>query len=305
MKKAVLTDESASPASAYLPLPFAVRWREALDDAMGEGGWHVHSAPSQYGKTTANRAHARAALTAKRKGDLTQKPVAECFATDGRRLILRSLGENLADGGERFHRLPNPELRVPALCKVLGVRLVIVNNAHNLDWHQWQELLTLDEICWSRHGIRPAVVLSGVHKEAGLVRLPKSSELIEQIKARIVCYQEIPGHDAKGVRAALELLLARDCPGLNTADTLGHSKLLFTLLTTREFDRWGRKCVSTMDLVEVVRRMAAVYAEAPRTKPETVVRTAVAAYGADRRPASEDPAGKAAGVAAALGPSAA
>ena len=107
------------------------------------------------------------------------------------------------------------------------------------------------------------------------------------------------------LRAALELLLARDCPGLNTADTLAHAKLLFTLLTTREFDRWGRKCVSTMDLVEVVRRMAAVYAEAPRTKPETVIRTAVAAYGADRRPASEDPAGKAAGVAAALGSSAA
>lgn len=300
-----MTDPEKSPRativpSAYLDLPFAKRWREALDHAVTGGGWHVHSAPSQYGKTTANRAHTRAAMTVKGAGVQTQKPVAECFATDGKRLILRSLGEMLADGGERFLRLPNPELRVPALCKALGVKLIIVNNAHNLEWHQWQELLTLDEVCWSRHGIRPAIVLSGVHKDVGLVALPKSPVLIEQIKARIVCYEEVKGHSSADVGEALKLVLARDCPPLDTDAMGAQSGLLFSLLTTPQFDRWGRKLVSAMDIVEVARRMAAVYAEAPRTRAENIIRQAVADYGTHREPRMKDSSERAAGAANAL-----
>lgn len=286
--------------SGYVPLPFTVRWRAALDHAMNEGGWHVHAAPPQYGKTTANRAHVRETLSAKRADGVTQKPVAQCVATDGKRLILRSLGEGLVDGGERFFRTPNPEIRVPGLCKALGVRLVIVNNSHNLDWHQYQELLTLDEVCQSRYGIRPAVVLSGVHEELSLKNLPKPAELIAQIENRIVCYEEIRGHDAPEVATALTLLLERDCPALVARGAAKHGQFLFELLTTKEFDRWGRKTVGARDLVEVVRRVVALYAEAPRTRLDKLIREAVQNYATMRQPAAPGPSTKAKAVAAGL-----
>lgn len=269
--------------SAYLDLPFARRWRTALDHAMSEQRWHVHTAPSRHGKTTANRAHVRAALREKKADGSSEKPVAQCVATDGKRLILRSLGEMLVDGGERFLRLPNPELRVPALCKALNVRLIIVNNAHNLDWHQWQELLTLDEVCGEHQATPPAIVLSGVNEKLELKQLPKSTELLSQIHNRICCYEEIPGHSAAETGTALGLLLARDCPPL-VHKAVEHGTLLFELLTTKTFDRERRGTVSAMDLVEVVRRIAAVYAEAPRTGVAKIIRTAVEDYASRRIP---------------------
>lgn len=262
--------------SAYLPLPFSVRWNHENEAAMRDGGWHVHSAPSQYGKSTSNRAFYLQMKAQKTSDGKTSVPVAQAWATDGKRLILRSIAESL--GGERFAALPNRELRVPAGIKQLGTRLIIVNNGHNMEWRQWQELLTLDDVCWAHHGVRPAIVLSGVHRELGLVNLPRIPELVEQIRKRIVCYKEVPGHDRREAKEAMRLLLERECPELLGRGAQDHVRLLYELLTDSVFDRWHTRTVGSADLVEVARRMAALHRAHRDRSAEAVIRSAVERY---------------------------
>ncbi len=276
-----------APRSAFLPLPFAVRWNHQNKVAMREGNWHVHSAPSQYGKSTANRAFYLDQRARKASDGLTIVPVAQCWATQSK-LILRTLAESL--GGERFAAQPNREQLVPRAIKSLETRLIIVNNGHNMDWRQWQELLDLDDICWAQHGVRPAVVFSGVHRELGLLKLPKSQELVAQIRKRICCYIEIPGHDRAEVRVALHLLLERDCPELLERDILTLSPLVHKILIEPVFDRWGTKTAATVDLVELCRRLAAVYRADPKSSIELILERAATAYRKAQTQPDEDPA---------------
>lgn len=265
-------------SSPYLPLPFSVAWRKELETAMRQGGWHVHAADSQHGKSTANR---QFFLDMTPRSGLRAAPVALAWATDNR-LITRSIAESI--GGRLFAQQRHIELRVPDLMKRLGTKLVIVNNGHNMDWRQWNELLTLDDICWTQHGIQVGVVLSGVHKELGLTNLPKDPSLIQQITARVTCYKHIPGHDRGDVRVALKVLLERDCPKLLERDVLAQSGLVYELLTRPEIDPARTKRVSARDLAELVRRMAAVQQSNPRSSCESIVQQAFRHYLLNRTP---------------------
>lgn len=266
----------AAATQPVLPLPFTERWERQLAVATKEGGWHVHAAGSQHGKTTANRDFYLGQRAERRANGESSCPVGLAWAADNKRMVLRSLAESI--GGQRFATLPHPELKVPAMIKKLGTRLVVVNNAHNLEWRQWQELLTLDDVAWGEHGVRLAIVLSGVHKELGLVNLPRQVELVEQITNRITCYREIKGHDRSEVKAALRLLLERDAPQLIKRGVLDHSGLVFDLLVRPEIDLAGRKTVATLHLVELSRRMAALQRVQPGTKAEEVIRIAWSHY---------------------------
>jgi hypothetical protein len=267
-------DESTTPA--VLRLPFTERWEKQLGVALRERGWHVHAAGSQHGKTTANRDYFLSQRAERRATGQSTCPVGLAWATDNKRMILRSLAESI--GGQRFAALPHPELKVPAMLKQLGTRLIIVNNAHNLEWRQWQELLTLDDVCWGEHGMRVAIVLSGIHNQLGLANLPKQVELVEQITNRITCYREIKGHDRAEVKTALQLLLERDAPELLHQGALAHSALVFDLLTRPEIDLAGRKTVAALHLVELSRRMAAVSRSQPGLKPDGVIHAAWSHY---------------------------
>lgn len=266
---------------AYCDLPFSMRWNEENRRALEGGSWHVHSAPSQYGKTTANRAFLMAQNAQRTEEGESTMPVVQTWATD-RKNILRGIAECI--GGERMANMPNRELLVPRIMSRIRARLVIVNNGHNMDWKQWQELLTLDEICWGEYGFHPAVVLSNVQQQVGVANAPKSVELTEQIHKRITCYLEVHGHDRDEVETALRLLLQRDCPELvKEATRLAGS--VFKILTEPVFDRWSRRTVGAGDLVELVRRMAA----AKRTMPGATTREVLEAAAADYRVAQTDP----------------
>lgn len=217
----------------------------------------------------------------------TSTPAGLAWAADNKPMILRSLATDL--GGQHFARLPHLELKLPPLMQKLGTRLVIVNNGHNLEWRQWQELLTLDDICAGEYGIRLTVVLSGVHKQLGLVKVPQQAELIEQITNRIRCYREIEGHGPAEVRDAMQLIVEAQAPELLAQlikkGLLTQSNLVFEFLTRPEIDLAGRKTVASVHLIELSRRIVALYKSDPGASAEQLVRAAYANYIKYRRPA--------------------
>jgi hypothetical protein len=263
------------PPSAYVPIPFALRWRKDLEDAIRQRGWHVHAAGSHHGKSAENRHfyldHIQQAANAGRN----ERPVALAWATDNR-LITRTIAESL--GGRLFASQRHIEIRVPDAIKRLNTKLIIVNNGHNMDWRQWNELLTLDDICWTLHGIHVGVVFSGVHQKLGIVNQPKQRELVEQITQRIKCFKDIPGHDRAEVKRALELIMTRDDPALLQRGFLDKYGLVFELLTGPQFDPAKTKRVAAVHLFELVTRMAALNAQQPRANVEQLVRAAYAHY---------------------------
>jgi len=270
-----VSQPAATTTGTYLPIPFAVRWRKELDDAIRQRGWHVHAAGSHHGKSAENRHcyldHIQAAANAGRN----ERPVALAWATDNK-LITRSIAESL--GGRLFAAQRHIELRVPDAIKRLKTQLIIVNNGHNMDWRQWNELLTLDDICFTMHGIHVGVVLSGVHHELGIVNQPKQRELVEQITQRIKCYKRIPGHDRGEVKVALELIMTRDDPGLLRRGALNHAGLVYELLTSPALDPTRTKRVAAVHLFEIVSRMSAISGKQPRSSMEQVVRAAYEHY---------------------------
>jgi hypothetical protein len=270
-----MTTLTTMPIGAYLPIPFALRWRKELDDAIRQRGWHVHAAGSHQGKSAENRhcylEHIQAAADAGRN----ERPVAMAWATDNK-LIVRSIAESL--GGRLFAQQRHIELRVPDAIKRLNTKLIIVNNGHNMDWRQWNELLTLDDICWTLHGIHVGVVLSGVHQKLGIVNQPKQRELVEQITQRIKCFKQIPGHDRAEVKRALELIMTRDDPALLQRGALDQAGLAFELLTGHALDPARTKRVAAVHLFELVARMSALNTQRPRTSVEEIVRSAFAHY---------------------------
>jgi hypothetical protein len=266
---------------AYCELPFSQRWNAENEHALKGGGWHVHTAPSQYGKTTANRGFVLAQRAHKSSDGQSSMPVVQTWATD-RKNILRGIAECI--GGERMANQPNRELLIPRIMARLRTREVIVNNGHNMDWKQWRELLDLDEICWGEHGFRPAVVLSGVQQHVGVANPPKGVELVEQIHKRITCYLEVPGHDRDETKVALQVLCARDCPEL-AKEVVKHAGTVFKILTEPVFDRWARGTVGAGDLVELVRRVGA----ARQARPQASIRELINLAAADYRIAQTDP----------------
>lgn len=283
-----MSNPTAVTTGAYVPIPFALRWRKELDDAMRQRGWHVHAAGSHHGKSAENRhfylQHMQEAANAGRN----ERPVAMAWATDNK-LIARSIAESL--GGRLFAQQRHIELRVPDAIKRLNTKLIIVNNGHNMDWRQWNELLTLDDISWTLHGIHVGVVLSGVHQKLGIVNQPKQRELVEQITQRIKCFKQIPGHDRGEVKRALELIMARDDPALLQRGALDQAGLVFQLLTGPALDPGGTKRVAAVHLFEIVTRMSALSAQQPRTSIEHIVRGAFAHYTQNRlvAPAATNP----------------
>jgi hypothetical protein len=273
--------------NTVLRLPFTVRWQNQLDAALREGGWHVHSAGSQHGKTTGSMDYRNQHRVRNAATGSAATPAGLAWAADSKPMILRSLATDL--GGQHFARLPHLELKLPPLMQKLGTRLVIVNNGHNLEWRQWQELLTLDDICAGEYGIRLTVVLSGVHKQLGLIKVPQQAELIEQITNRIRCYREIEGHGPAEVREALQLIVEDQAPQrlpqLLKKGLLTQSNLVFQFLTRPEIDLAGRKTVASVHLIELSRRILALHKSDPGASAEQLVRAAFANYIRYRRPA--------------------
>ncbi|MDP9226390.1 MAG: hypothetical protein M3P18_21630 [Actinomycetota bacterium] len=248
--------------SGYVALPFTARWTKELDRAMRQGaGWYVLSAGSQHGKTTANR---RFWLDhpSERTNTSTSVPVAVAWTSSKQKLVLRSLAESL--GGKRFAQMSGREMRVADAIHRFGTKLVIVNNSHMLEWKQFEELLSLDDVCSGNYGRRPAIVLSGVYdSELRIGNLPKRWELTEQILKRIARLKTIPGHDREEVRSAISLLLRRDCPTLLAEGAAKHHGLVFELLTGPEVNLSGGGLVAGGDLVELVRCIVAFRGRAP------------------------------------------
>jgi len=124
------------------------------------------------------------------------------------------------------------------------------------------------------------------------VNLPRIPELVEQIRKRIVCYKEVPGHDRRETKEALRLLLERDCPELLERGAPDHARLLYELLTDPVFDRWQTKTIGSADLVEVARRMAALHCAHRDRSAEAVIRSAVERYRKSQTPPDETSAAK-------------
>lgn len=268
------------PASTFLDLPFSIRWRKELAHAMNVGGWHVHAAGSQNGKTTANLQFREAHAPVRVSGGTTV-PVALAWAAQGRRPLLRSLALSL--GGETFARMSGRETRVPAAMAKCKTRLIIINNAHNMDWRQWQELLTLDDVCLGSYSFRPAIVFSGIYATRTLPDLPRRTELNEQIKKRVTCFKAVRGHDKNDVQAALEVLLEAFCPPLLRERAANHAAHVFDLLTRPEIDFSRSGYVATGDLLELTRRMAALRNKDPQLPVPAVIESAFDHYQRHRR----------------------
>ncbi len=242
--------------SLYLPLPFAVRWESALDRAMRQGGWHCFIAPPQSGKTMSNRHKAVTERAQKTSDGRTEMRVGIGWSANHKPLVLRSLARDI--GGPRFAMLAGRELSVADMIRKVLMRLIIINNAHNLDATQWQELLTLDDVTLgSPGGIRPAIVLSSAYAELPLASLARRPDLLGQVQKRLRNPTYIPGHDRDEVKEGLRLILERDAPELIRDRPHDHASLIFNLLTEPVFLVDGVKAVSSVDLYEFSRRLVA------------------------------------------------
>lgn len=229
---------------------------------MKNGGWHFLAAGSHQGKTCANAQFERECPAVRSSTQGTTLSVAQCWAARDRKPILRSLAESL--GGPSFAALPGRETKVAAMLFKAHTRLIIVNNAQNLDWRQWQELINLDDVCEGRHHWRPAIAFSGVFDEKKIPGLSDSPAENEQIHKRVQSFKFVRGHDRDEVRTALELLFTHLSPALLRERAQNHAGYVFELLTREEVDRRRTGFVATIDLVALVERMA-VLREADRS----------------------------------------
>jgi hypothetical protein len=265
----------------YYDLPFSLRWRKELRRVMKNGGWHFLAAGSHPGKTCAN-AQFECDHPAVRSSTLgTTIPVAQCWAARERKPILRSLAESL--GGPGFASLPGRETKVAAMLFKAQTRLIIVNNAQNLDWRQWQELINLDDVCEGRHHWRPAIAFSGVFDAKKLPGLSDSPAENEQIHKRVQSFKVIRGHDRDEVKGALELLFEKIAPALLRERAQNHAGHVFELLTREEVDRRRTGYVATIDLLSLVERMNELRVADPARPIREVIDAAFEDYQRHRR----------------------
>jgi hypothetical protein len=245
-----------TPINFFDDLPFSRRWRKELNRIMNNGGWHFLGARAQQGKTVGSRQFVAAHPAIRSSTAGTRQPVAQAWAAHGRKPILRSLAESL--GGPGLAAMPGRETLLPRVVARSGTDLIIVNNAHYLDYRQWQELLNFDDVCLGRHGARPAIAFSGVFTAKNVPGLPNDAAEAQQIIKRVLSFKLIRGHDRSEVREALEILLKRHSPILHSERAFAHAGRVFDLLTTPQIDTAVTGYVGAGDLVELVRHMSAV-----------------------------------------------
>lgn len=252
----------------YLPTPFAARWEDVLQRAMNERGWWCVYAESQLGKTTCNvRFRARHPAV---KGDgSTSVPVALTCASRTEGLLLAGLADSL--GGARLMRMPQRTLHVARALERAGTRLVIVQNAHFMDWRQWEQMLVLEEMYKALH-IEPAFVFSSIHPQVGLISARSADGSMDQLRRRLR-FEQVRGHDRQEVRRLLQMFCKRDDHRLIDRGALDESSLVHELLTTGLFLTPDRT-VATVDAEELVNRMSALLDTDPRMPVTDVIRSA-------------------------------
>lgn len=269
-----------SGATEFLEFGFAQRWARQLAKAEREGGWWALDALSHNGKTTGNKRFAAQRLSHKLASGETVVPVALCCAHDAEHILLASLAESI--GGTRLLRQPQ---RLVAIGRAIGrvrVRVVIVNNAHNLSWRGYNALLTLEEHCKAT-GSDPAIVLSSIKRNIALASAPSGDGTLDQLRRR-VSYVHVKGNSRDEVADGLNLRLQKDRPELLRRGFVErHSSLVFELLTQGIFSN-PDEAVVTSDLIETMRRMVAIHRQDPKLDGEEVVRRAVTHLIASRTP---------------------
>lgn len=270
------TAQSPIGLSQFDDLPFTKRWEKQLTRILNDGGWHFLGARAQQGKTVTNRRFVAAHPASRSSTKGTRMPVAQAWAAQGRKPILRSLAESL--GGPGLAAMSGRETLMPRVVAQSGVDLIIVNNAHYLDYRQWQELLNFDDVCVGRHGMHPAIAFSGVFTSQTLPGLPDDLAEAEQIQKRVLSFRLIRGHDEKETREALEILLKRHAPSLFTARAHAHAGRVFEMLTEPQIDIAHTGYVGAGDLVELVRYMAAVRKANPAVSVADVLSEAFARF---------------------------
>ena len=268
------------PLSEFDELPFSKRWTKHLVRIMNDGGWHFLGARSQQGKTVTNRQFVAAHPAVRSSTSGTRMPVIQAWAAQGRKPILRSIAESL--GGPGLGAMSGRETLIPRVVTQAHVRLIIVNNAHYLDYRQWQELLNFDDVCVGRHGRRPAIAFSGVFTTTTLPGLPSDAAEAEQILKRVMSFKLVRGHDLAETRLALDPLLKRHAPVLHKERAYTHAGLVFELLTQPQIDIANTGYVGTGDLVELVRYMAAVRKANAAASVKDVIGEAFARYAKHR-----------------------
>lgn len=274
-----------SQSNFFIPnLPFTKKWMAALDKAYDEGGWHCLSAGAQQGKSTANRAFLLAHPPVKFEQGGLHVPVAITTACPRRKLLLTDLADSL--GAKALVRPRVDLIEVIAVALERGrTRLIIINNAHDMDWRQWQWLFALHEVYFRRSGIAPGIVFSSIGSNVALADVPSNDEAIDQLRKRMF-YTAIEGHTRKDLKTALELFLNARAPKvLAGTDILEVSALLYDELTTELFDPHRSKRVAALDIDEIVTRVGVLYAAGERSGEQLILK-AIADYRLGRTPST-------------------
>jgi hypothetical protein len=265
-------------------LPFTERWLSALKSAYDAGGWHVISGGPHHGKSVSNLLFARSHNPGKQPDGKTSIPVAITIACPQSNVLLHELADSLGLNPRMFRHV-NAITAIVQAAKVAGLQLIIVNNAHELDWRQWEKLLALFE-AFLKAGLTPGIVLSSISESVGTLTLRSSDDALMQIKKRVF-YVRIPGHSKSEVSRALELLLRWLEPKtLEDTDVLDFAALAWEELTSELFDPLRTRRVATVDLHEVAMRIVALY-EGGERSGDQLMRLALADYRLGRSQAAD------------------
>jgi hypothetical protein len=244
----------------------------------------VLAAESQFGKSSTNRAVA-ISLGAQTDGTSVRIPLAYCTAVKGKRhMLYASLCEFV--GGLRLVNVHPREIYLARAIASSGVATIVVNNAHEmLELSQWSDLLGLHEYVLNRHGIKLAIVLSGIYVKLSPASLPFRTRATDQYRERIESYTDVPANTAAEMQTAMRVAFDFVAPGLFDPSEASCHHLVHELLTAPEFDPYGTRCVRSKQLLDLVRRMKAVRQMGPDMDVEEVVRTAHAHLLRTRPPA--------------------
>lgn len=262
-------DHEDRPVDGLLQFGFTKRWLAKLAQAEREGGWWFLDAESQNGKSTANNYYRNRQRIEKQASGTTIVPVAVSCAAEGERMLLAALADSL--GGARLVRQPQRGLAIARAMVRVGTRLVIVNNGHAMDWRQWQAILTLEEL-YKANGIDPAIVFSSVNRNVGLASVRTHDGTSDQLRRRLR-FEHVEGNSKADVRAALELLVARDGPDAFGEAFVDQSDLVFELLTEGILASDERRVI-TRDLLDLFRRVVAVHRKLADASDEELIREA-------------------------------
>lgn len=260
------------PADFWLPLPSARRWEHELAAIARQKRWiHLYASP-QFGKSTCNYHVWLTSNGVKRDDGTTLVPVALGVAGSVTTL-LASIAESI--GG--LHLLHQPQ-RVNALGRAMGrvgTSLLIINNAHRLEWRQIELLLSLEEAALT-HGSRFGVALSGVRSELQILGTPLHDDLANQLRFRLRDSREVEANSSEEIQTALELICKRDAPELIRAKLPESWQTVRDELSTAEFG--GSKKIIALHLVELVRCCRALRKKGQLTTGEELVMAGIASY---------------------------